>query len=459
MFQSLRFAKIIGLVFLFSFVVFINSNAQNVLIPKPIEPNKIEIILGKSLVMKLPAPVKKKMRISIGSEEIADCLVLSSNEIYIKGKTAGVTNLILWQEGDLIAIYDIEVKFDVSRLKEKLYQVFPDEKDLMVTATNNSITLLGKISNAANLSRAMAIAGAYAPEGKINNLVKVGGTHQVMLEVKVAEISRSVGRDLGINLGNISVSDNLLVQPLLTLGRATEATSGLEGFFQYSQGDLTWNAMIKALKENSLIKILAEPNLIALSGQTASFLAGGEYPIPVPDENGITIDYKDFGVGLSFTPNVLSQEKINIKVQSSVSELDFTTAVQFSGYIVPGVSIRRAATTVELADGQSFVIAGLLSESIREDVKKFPFLGDIPLLGTLFRSSSFLKNETELVILVTPRFVNPINKEAQPVPTDYYGEPDDPEFYFNVDKSAQKISENTNVKGNMDGQFGHSFEE
>lgn len=457
MFQALRFAKITGLVLLFSFVIFINSNAQNVLIPKTIEPNKIEIISGKSIVMKLPSPVKKKMRLSIGSEEIADCLVLSSNEIYIKGKTTGVTNMILWQEGDLIAIYDIEVKFDVSRLKEKLYQVLPDEKDLMVTATNNSITMLGKISNSANLSQALAIAGAYAPEGKINNLVTVGGTHQVMLEVKVAEVSRSVGRSLKINLGNISVIDNLAVQLFSNFG--TDVTSGLDASFLYTRGDAAWEMMINALKENGSIKILAEPNLIALSGQTASFLAGGEYPIPVPNEDGITVSYKDFGVGLSFTPNVLSQDKINIKVHSSVSELDFTTAVQFSGYVVPGISTRRAATTVELADGQSFAIAGLLSESIRENVQKFPFLGDIPLLGALFRSSSFLKNETELVVIVTPRFVNPINKETQPVPTDYYGEPDDTEFYFNVDKSAKALSKNSNVDGNMDGQFGHSFEE
>ncbi len=454
MFHAFKFSKITGLVFFFFLAALMNVSAQNVLIPKIIEPNKIEIIAGKSIVMKLQNPVKEKIKISIGSEAIADFRVLSSSEIYIKGITAGLTNIMLWQEGDLTAIYDIEVKFDVSRLKKELYQVLPDEQDIKVRATNKTITLLGKVSSAANLSQALAIAAAYAPEEKINNLVTVGGTHQVMLEVKIAEMSRSVGRNLGINLGVLTEMGDTTVEILssftsFSLPSATAAFAG-------SDGDTSWSGVINALKQNGAIKILAEPNLIALSGQTASFLAGGQFPYPVPNRDGIPgVEFKDFGIGLSFTPNVLSQDSINIKVNSSVSSLDLDN--NYGG--VPGLSKRDTSTTVDLADGQSFVIAGLLSETITENFEKFPFLGDIPFLGTLFRSSAFRKNETELVVIVTPRLVKPVNKATQPAPTDYYGEPDDTEFYFNVDKFAKTLSKNSDIDGSMDGQFGHSFEE
>ncbi|MCK5349912.1 MAG: type II and III secretion system protein family protein, partial [Desulfobacula sp.] len=413
-----------------------------------------DMISGKSIVMKSEINIK---RVSIGSPAIADFILLSPKEIYIKGKAAGITNMILWQDGKVTTIYDIEVKYDLSRLKEKLYQILPDEKEIQVMSTNNSLTLSGRVSSAANLSQALALAKSYAPKGNVSNLLTVGGTHQVMLEVKIAEISRSVGRDLGINLGNVSEIGNMTVQLLSNFGASV--TPAFDGLLQYTGGDTTWSMLINALKNNGLIRILAEPNLVALSGHTASFLAGGEYPIPVPNEDGITVSFKKFGVGISFTPNVLNKDKINIKVNSGVSELDFSTAVQFSGYVVPGLSSRKAETTVELADGQSFVIAGLLSESIRENVQKFPFLGDIPVLGILFKSKSFLKSETELVIIVTPRFIKPINKETQPAPSDYYSEPDDMEFYFDIEKPAEQSSKEGSIDKNMDGQFGHSFEE
>ncbi len=369
----LRFNKIIFMVLFFLMFAGINSYAQDNLTPTAVEPFKIEITSGRSIIMKTEINVK---RISIGSPEIADFILLSPKEIYLKGKAVGITNMILWQEGKVTTIYDIEVKYDLSRLKEKLYQILPEEKEIQVMSTNNSLTLSGRVSSAVKLSQAMAIAKSYAPEGTINNLLTVGGTHQVMLEVKVAEVSRTVGRQLGINLGVDANIGDLAVT--LLSGFGSSIAPAFDGALQYTRGDATWTSQINALKNNGQLKILAKPNLIALSGQTASFLAGGEYPIPVSDDDGITIEYKDYGIGLSFTPNVLSQDRINIKVHSSVSELDFTTAVQFRGYVTPGISTRRAGTTIELADGQTFVIAGLLSESIRESVNKFPFLGDIP---------------------------------------------------------------------------------
>jgi len=333
-------------------------------------------------------------------------------------------------------------------------------------STNDSLTLSGRISSAASLAQAVNLAQSYAPKGKVNNLLTVGGTHQVMLEVKIAELSRSVGKELGINLG-VAFSIGDLSATLISgfaggllPGLGDGGSPGFKGGGRYTRGDATWLGTFNALKENGLLKIMAEPNLVALSGQTASFLAGGEFPIPVSDgDNGITVEWKDFGVGLSFTPNVISRDKISIQVASSVSEIDYTNAIRIEGFVTPGINIRKAATMIELGDGQSFAIAGLLSENIRENVEKFPFLGDIPILGALFRSSSFQKNETELVIIVTPRFIKPINKDAQPVPPDFYTEPDDTQFYFNTDPPVEKASKDGSAVGDMDGQFGHSFEE
>lgn len=467
MFQQLKYTKAMVFVLLLSIVFVIHSNAQSVLIPQTMEPYRLEIILGKSLVMKLGTPLKKKFRVSVGSPEVADCLVLPPDEIYIKGTAAGVTNMILWQEDELIGIYDIEVKYDIARLKEKLYEILPEEDELMVTATNNSITLMGKVSNAGSMSQALVLAQSYAPDGMVNNLLQVGGTHQIMLEVKMAEMSRTVGKELGIDLlyenggtfGLVNLS-SLITPELITAGGIAEATlsPAINSLFRFNSGSSTWTAFINALQEDGLAKVIAEPNLIALSGQSASFLAGGEFPIPVPNDDGITIEYKEFGVGLSFTPTVLSEDKISIEVNSEVSELDFTTAVRTLGFVVPGINTRRAATTIELGDGQSFAIAGLLSENIREHVKKFPFLGDIPLLGSLFKSTEFQKDETELVIIVTPHFVKPLDKANQPLPTDSYQEPANSEIYFNLKKSAKASSDEAAAKGNTDGQFGHSFE-
>ncbi|MDP2268080.1 MAG: type II and III secretion system protein family protein, partial [Deltaproteobacteria bacterium] len=217
---------------------------------------------------------------------------------------------------------------------------------------------------------------------------------------------------------------------------------------------------IDALKENGLTKVLAEPTLITTSGRTANFLAGGEYPVPIPSRDGISIEYKTFGVGLSFTPTVLSNEKISIEVKPEVSELDFTNAVAISGYVVPGLSTRRVSTVIELADGQSFAVAGLLKEDVREIVSKFPLLGDIPILGVLFRSTSFQKNETELVIIVTPHLVKPVDMAKQSLPTDAFVEPDDFEFYLlgsleGRGKAPPDAAPARSNKGGLDGDFGH----
>ncbi len=464
---SCEYKKIIAVFFVMLFFLPMTCFAGSLLETTTIETEKIDLIVGKSLVMKLGIPIKKKLRVSIGNPEIADFQVLPPNEIYIKGLSPGVTNLILWQEDELLAIYDVEVTYDVSRLKEKLYQVLPDETDIQVFAANDTITLLGKVSNNGNLSRALMLAKSYAPKDKVNNLLEVGGTHQVMLEITMAEMDRSVGKDMGIDFSFFNESGDVFATILGPLGQNTpiggaSISPSVNSFFQFSSGSSSWSGFIQALQEDGLIKILSEPNLIALSGQTASFLAGGEFPIPVLTgliEGNISFEYKEYGVGLQFTPFVLDQGRINIKVDTEVSELDFATAAQFGGFLVPGIKTRRAATTLDLADGQSFALAGLLSENIRENIKKFPFLGDIPVLGTLFKSTSFQKNETELVIIATPRFVKPIDGKTLPLPTDAYEEPGDAEIYLNIMKEDIPVTDFQAVEGKLDGEFGHTFED
>ena len=430
-----------------------------------LESKKLTLASGKSIVLQSAAPVS---RVSIAAPEVADFLVLSATEIYITGKAAGSTNLILWQNKKLVAIFDLEVVYDLSRLKQQMHEILPDEEALQVIGTNDSITLSGKISSAANLSQAVALAKSYAPQGKINNFVEVGGVHQVMLEVRIAEMSRSLTRRLGINfaaqkgdkfavslLGGLTQLEDSIVaaEPLL-------ASPAVNALFRFGTGDWTWTGLIDALKEDGLVKILAEPTLITMSGQSASFLAGGEFPVPVPQGLGtVGIEYKPFGVGLVFTPTVLSKEKISIQVTPEVSELDFSTAVVIEGFVTPGITTRRASTTVELGDGQSFAIAGLLRETILTAVSKFPILGDIPILGVLFQSKSFQKRKTELVIIVTPHLVKPLDMAKVSLPTDFYVEPSETEFYLFGKIEGSEKNRPATAGGALDGEFGHSIPE
>jgi pilus assembly protein CpaC len=444
------------------------SWATDVVLTDTQEAKKLEVVIGKSLILRSSEPIK---RVSVGAPEIADFVLLSAREVHITGKSAGITNLSLWKNKKLFAIYDLEVAYDISRLKQKLHDVLPGEKDLRVVATQDSLTLSGTISSAENLSQALALAEAYAPEGKVRNLVQVAGVQQVMLEVRVAEMSRSLTKRLGVNFAyargeefGLSLLGGLsqVVRPQdaeLAAGPVGLFVSpAVQALFRFNSGSATWTGFVDALKEDGLVKILAEPTLIALSGKKAHFLAGGEFPVPVPQGLGtVAIEYKSFGVGLTFAPTVLSENRINIEVMPEVSELDFTTAVQFQGFVVPGLNMRKASTRVELANGQSFAIAGLLKENIRSGATKFPLLGDIPVLGALFRSEAFQKQETELVIIVTPRLVKPLDPGKQTVPTDYYIEPGDAEFYLLGLMEGRQKQQPPNTTGELDGEFGHAM--
>jgi pilus assembly protein CpaC len=436
------------------------------------EANKLRIHVGKSVILKSPEPVK---RVSVANPDTADFVLISPHEIYITGKAVGTTNMTLWQDKTGSQVYELEVALDLSRLKQGLHEILPEEKDLRVTSANESITLSGRISSAVNLSEAMSLAEAYAPEGKVNNLVEVGGVQQVMLAVRVAEMQRSLVKRLGINFNYVTPSGKFGISQLAGLTQlvnpsdanlgssgpfATFVSPAVNALLRFDAYGATWTGFIDALKQDGLVKILAEPTLIALSGQDAYFLAGGEFPVPVPQGLGtVAIEYKPFGVGLSFTPTVLSDKKINIKVAPEVSELDFSTAVQFSGFVIPGLSTRKAQTVVQLADGQSFAVAGLLKDNVRDVMEKFPLLGDIPILGPLFRSRAFQKSETELIIIVTPHLVKPLDTAKQSLPTDYYNEPNDVDVYIHGLMEGEDKTQAGRFTGELDGEFGHAMPE
>ncbi len=453
------------------------------------EIQKLELTAGKSRVLDLPVAIK---RASLANPDVADTVVLSPTQIYLTGKTSGVTSLTLWNEsGKMMGVYDVIVMPDLNRLKENLHKAMPDEKSILVMASHDSITLSGTASTASNLTRAISIAEAYAPK-KVINSMQVGGVQQVMLEVRVAEMNRELVKRLGINatamtpqgfgmtalnqltsmLGGNSfagVSGGLSSALTNTLNLSQQALSA-NGAFQFQTGNITWSGFVDALQQENLVKVLAKPTLVALNGQEAAFLAGGEFPIPVPQAFGlVTIQFKKFGVGLVFTPNIMDKKHISLSVAPEVSELDFQNALRTQGFIVPAITTRRATTTIELADGQSFAIGGLLRDNVKETINKYPGLGDIPILGALFRSTSFQKNETELLIIVTAHLVKPLDLTAQTLPTDYYEEPNDFEFYLmgfaekggfggkaGHKSPAAEVLSNRITRGRaMEGQVGH----
>jgi pilus assembly protein CpaC len=320
--------------------------------------------------------------------------------------------------------------------------------DVKVDSAGESIVLKGSVANALASEQAVTVARGFFPEKseKVINLLEVGGDQQVMLEVVVAEMARSLRREMGTNFQVLHVGDNHTAQVFNFLNNLTsvsvDPTTGatttllsdainLAG--RFTVGSDVYDIFFDVLHEKGLGKILAEPTLVARSGETASFLAGGEIPIPIAQGGAfgsITIEFKEFGVGVAFTPTVLSADRIHLKVAPEVSAPDFTNAVTFGGSVVPSFNTRRASTAVELADGQSFAIAGLLRDDVLELVSQYPVLGEIPVLGILFRSSQFQKNETELVMIVTPHLVKPLPPGDPHLPTDHFVEPNAFEFYL-----------------------------
>jgi len=430
-------------------------------IPDMTQPQKIKLVYGNAVILKTP---ENLTHAAVADDEVVSITPVRINDgerflsqVYLRPKKTGSTNLMFWDGEEVAAIYELEVVHDLSRLKQRVHEVFPDETELRILSTQDSITLSGRVSSSSNLDQIMVLAGDFAPEGRVRNLVQVGGVHQVMLEVKVADVSRESLNRLGVNFNVINRNMGFSLGFLGSILDPTD-TGGAYSFWRTGLNrNVEWEGIFDLLKEQGTAKILAEPSLIALSGQTASFLAGGEFPTPSLEADGTIggVEFKSFGIELAFTPTVLSQDRIAINVIPVVSELDPGRGTSIFGAFVPGLIVRRAETTVELGDGQSFAIAGLLSDSSREAVSKFPGLGDLPILGALFTSKSFQSNETELVILVTPRLVKPIVAHEQTLPTDFYFEPDDAEFYLYGLFGPAADRAYRQGQANFDGEFGH----
>lgn len=398
-----------------------------------INAGEFVVPINKSQVLKVDQPFSELL---IGNPEIADVVALTNQTVYVLGKQLGTTNLTIYgPKRKLLAVLDLVVSYDVESLKAKLHDVMPGEA-FEVRTVNGGILLSGKVSNATSLNDALAIAEQYAPKA-VTNAMTVQGSQQVLLQVKFAEVSRNVARQLGIGHDLAVTGDlafNLITSSALPL--ALGLPSGIATLDTGGNPDLS--TTFQTLEQKGLVKTLAEPNLIALSGDTANFLAGGEFPVPVAqNDNTITVEFKQFGVGLSFTPTVIGTDLINLVVAPEVSRIDPTVSVSTVtgldgvGISVPGLSTRRAKTTIELRDGQSFAIAGLLQEDYQNAISGLPWLSDIPILGLLFRSTGFQRNETELVILVTPHLVKPAQSIAElTAPTDRLVMPSDSDLFL-----------------------------
>jgi len=353
--------------------------------------------------------------ITIGDSDVADISPLTDRTISILGKKIGTTRVTLYAEGKMqIGIFDIEVTYDVTRLAVEINRF--SEGGIKVSSVNGRIMLSGTARDAATLDRALVIARQFAPDPI--NTVTVSAAQQVMLEVRFVEASRQASRELGIQWNSLSQNTAVkLGAPLPPINAAGAAVGVLSGATPYgflaavlNRGGLSVDVALNALEQKGLARSLAEPNLVALSGDTASFLAGGEFPIPVPGSLGsVTLEYKRYGVGLAFTPTVLRAGLINIKIEPEVSQLDTAHPIQVAGISVPPLIVRRASTTVELRDGQSFVIGGLLQNESATAQNQLPWIGDVPVLGALFRSAEYQKKETDLAIIVTPHLVRPIS--------------------------------------------------
>ena len=388
---------------------------------------RIVVTLFKSRTFHLDLPFATAV---IGAPDIADVLPMSDHTLYIQGKKVGTTNLTVFDQNQkLVSVFDVEVSVDTSNLQEKI-QASTGSRGIRVSSSNGQVVLSGQAVDAVAAERAVALAKDFAPNGVINAM-SVAHSQQVLLKVRFLEATREAGRQLGVNwMGNnaagtrgvttgqgglTSVGPNAAGIPVFqTAGTLAGSASQPFGVILANvvNGGTSVEVLVSALETQGLVRRLAEPNLMALSGDTARFLAGGEFPVPIAaaSANGLvtpTIDYKPFGVRLSFTPVVLSTGIINLRIAPEVSELDFANAVTISGTTVPSLIKRDAVTTVELRDGQSFAIAGLLQSENTRNRSQLPWLGTVPVLGALFSSASYQKNDTDLVIIVTPHLVQP----------------------------------------------------
>ena len=432
------------------------ADAQSVLkVSRGLKSNNVSVLIDRAVVLDSAV---RFIEVSVANPEVADVQVISDRSIYIFGRRRGVTSLtLLGENGQLITNVVIKVEADHSELKQRLRQLLPNEP-IEVRTANGGLILSGVVSGKAKIDRAMALARAYAGDA-VTNMMSVGGTQQVMLKVKVAEINRGSAKELGLSTG-LSANGNARARPFTqtgnnitnnlgsvgdvadgfgnTLGQFTNilgvagAFSGTFGAVFSIANNYLLDIQIDALETKGFAKTLSEPNLVALSGVEAKFLAGGEVPIPVVGNDGdITISFKPVGVSLNFLPQVLDDDLINISVSAEVSQVDPNVSTNTGGVEVVGFQTRRATTTVELRDGQAFAIAGLLQDSFEDTINQVPWLGDLPVLGALFRSTDFQRGESELVIFISAHLVTPVDSlDDLALPTDRIEIPNEAELFL-----------------------------
>jgi pilus assembly protein CpaC len=393
-------------------------------------------------------------RVSVTDPSVADAVVVSPTQVLVHGRSPGEVSLLLWDEQERSRTFDLRVDVDVTAAAEEIHRIVPGNK-IDVSASRNAIVLSGSVDTKETAERVGAIAGAYSKN--VVNVLTYGptGAQEVLLEVHFAEVNRVALQQLGVNIFSTGATNTIgststgQFGPPSPIDLTAVIGAGATGFkselkqiqplniFLF-RPDLNLGAAIRALQQKNVLQVLAEPNLIALNGKEASFLAGGEFPVPIVQSgttlNNITILFKEFGVRLSFTPVILPDGAIRLQVKPEVSALDFANGVQISGFVIPSLTTRRASTELQLRDGQSFVIAGLMDNRVTKEMSKIPGLGDIPILGKLFQSRNLNKTHNELMVLVTARLVNPLD---QPPPLMKMPEkPIDPDKYDEGKKPA-----------------------
>src|SRR3954452_8202027 len=429
----------------------------------PAHAREIELAAGRqALTVKVSIGKSEGVRtgesfseVIVSDPDVADAIPLTDRSLSVLGKKIGTARVSVYGEAKkLVGVFDIEVSYDTSRLGSELAQRFPHAR-FRVSSVNGRIMLSGSAPNAMMVDQALTVAKQFGAD--VINAVKVGAPQQVMLEVRFVEASRSASRELGVNW---RVFGNALASGGTGVGVAVGAADLLSGSAPFGTivgkllgSGVQADGLLQALEERGVIRRLAEPNLTALSGDTASFLAGGEFPIPVSSNLGnVTVEFKKYGVGLAFTPTVLGDGVINLKIEPEVSQIDPTTSINIGAISVPALIVRRANTTVELRDGQSFAIAGLLQAINTADQKQLPWLADVPILGTLARSAAYQKKETDLVIIVTPRLVRPARPgDVLRTPLDGSRPANDPEFFL-LGQSEITVPMERRIKGISDGR-------
>jgi len=435
-----------------------------------IQKEQQNIEVGKGVLIRFKEPVKN---VFIANVSIADLQIKSPTLVYVFGKQQGETNLYAVTDDDRV-VYEgvVSVNQNLGGLEAALSHVIP-KANIKVKSYEGLLVLTGHVKNPAEAEEAQRMAEEFiGKEHTIINKLIIATPVQVNLRVRIAEIGRDTKKQLGFNWENLLSSGNtaigmvqganvfnMIPNPVLPNSLIKEFAVGgrsLNSLFGgFKAGNFNIDFIIDALETEGVLSILAEPNLTTLSGEPANFLAGGQYPIPTLDKNGqVVITYKEFGISLEFTPVVLDDGNINMRIKPEVSQLSSNGSVTLQGFNIPALSTRRVETTVELGSGQSFAIAGLLQNSVTNDVQKFPWLGDVPVLGALFRSSKFRRQETELVVIVTPYIVRPHKNGTMPLPTDGFQVPNDVDRYL---KGQTYVTKKPDMPQPKQDQNGHKL--